>query len=102
MFTEVELLDAINELIDAKHSVQNCEKLAAVFTVLDHLYPNERDNSVNETLVGKYGNTEFLKEISGKPARDVWILMDELIDALAVLNPKLLKNFYTKLSEIKG
>lgn len=32
----------------------------------------------------------------------VWILMDELIDALAVLNPKLLKNFYTKLSEIKG
>lgn len=102
MFTEVELLDAINELLNARHSVQNCEKLASVYTVLDHLYPTERENQMQETIIGKYGNTDFLSEVAGKPARDVWLLVDDLIETLAIINPKLFDNFINKLNEIKG
>ena len=102
MFTEVELLDAVNELLNARHSVQNCEKLASVYTVLDHLYPTERENQLRETIIDKYGNTDFLNEVAGKPARDVWLLVDDLVQTLAIINPKLLDNFLNKLSEIKG
>lgn len=102
MFTEVELLDAVNELLNARHSVQNCEKLASVYTVLDHLYPTERENQMRETIIDKYGNTDFLNEVAGKPARDVWLLVDDLVQTLAIINPKLLDNFLNKLSEIKG
>lgn len=106
MFTRAELIDAINQLEDGKHSIQNCERLAAIYTVLDHLYePQDRgysyDNKVEvETTIGEYGNSDFLKRIAGKPVKQVWYLVNELIEALSVLNPKLLNNFLDKLDEL--
>ena len=107
MFTQAELEDAVNELMHGKHSIQNCEKLAAVYTVLDHLYGEKpimdfgysNDNKI-ESEVGQYGNSEFLKAIAGKSSKDAWLLMDELIEALTVLNPRLISNFYEKLNNI--
>ena len=107
MFTQAELIDAINEIEGGKHTIQNCEKLAAIYTVLDHLYNKEiplnrgysQDNKV-ETEIGSYGKSEFLSMISGKPSRDVWLLVDELVEALHVLNPRLLSNFLNKVNEL--
>lgn len=84
MFTQVELLDAIDELCGGKKSIQNCEKLAAVYTVLDHLYPEEK-----ETRLPYRDPQQFLK------------LFDELMEALQVLNPSLYQNFMMKLEEIR-
>ena len=107
MFTEAELIDAINQLEGGKHSIQNCERLAAIYTVLDHLYEPRinrgysGDNKVDaETLIGDYGDSEFFKAIKGKPSEEVWYLIDELIEALSVLNPRLLSNFFEKLDEL--
>lgn len=107
MFTQVELIDAINELEGAKHSIQNCEKLAAIYTVLDHLYPEKEQPDIGysqenrvEDEVGLYGKSKFLEAIAGKPPKQAWLLMDELIDALSVLNPKLLSNFFDKLYDL--
>lgn len=108
MFTQAELIDAINQLEGGKHSIQNCERLAAIYTVLDHLYTEpkldagySRDNKVEtETIVGNYGDSEFLKAISGKPANEIWDLIDELIDAISVLNPRLVSSFFNKLYDI--
>lgn len=106
MYTQVELLDAINELNDGKHTIQNCEKLAAIYTVLDHLkeepmietgYSN--DNKI-ESEIGLYGKSDFLKLVSGKPSKEVWLLIDELIEAISVLNPRLTNNFLDKLEEL--
>ena len=106
MFTQAELEDAVNELMSGKHSIQNCERLAAVYTVLDHLYGEKRpmieishDNKI-ESEVGLYGNSDFLKTIAGKSAKDAWRLMDELIEALTVLNPRLTSNFFEKLNSL--
>lgn len=110
MFTQAELIDAINELESGRHSIQNCERLAAIYTVLDHLYTPKPDinfdggysgNNMVEAEVGLYGKSEFLKAIAGKPARDVWLLIDELIEALSILNPKLLSNFLDKLNDLR-
>lgn len=62
MFTYAELIDAIDQIEQGKHSIQNCERLAAIYTVLDHLYGKEKpmmvevshDNKI-ETEVGHYG-----------------------------------------------
>lgn len=108
MYTQVELLDAINELNDGKHTIQNCEKLAAIYTVLDHMKEEKpmidvgysNDNKI-ESEIGLYGNSDFLKLVSGKPSKGVWLLIDELIEALTVLNPRLTNNFLDKLNDLK-
>ena len=111
MFTRAELIDAINEISDGKHSIQNCERLAAIYTVLDHLYEDipiknnsfkegySMDNNV-ENEIGSYGKSEFLNIIAGKPSKEVWLLVNELVEALNVLNPRLSSNFLDKLREL--
>lgn len=103
MFTREELIDAINQLEGGKHSIQNCERLASIYTVLDHLYAPintgySRDNRVDDDRIKKYGNSRFLTAIEGMNAREVWLLVDELIEALGVLEPRLLSSFYEKLN----
>ncbi len=103
MFSQAELIDGINELLEGKHSVQNCEKLAAIYTVLDHLYPVERipqgysgDEGKAESIP-RYGDTDFLDAISGKDPREMWLLMDELMETLAVINPRLYDGVMRKI-----
>lgn len=109
MFTEAELIDAIDQIESGKHSIQNCERLAAIYTVLDHLYGKERpimidtgysNDSKIETEVGQYGESNFLNIVAGKSAKEAWLLMDELIEALIVLNPRLMNNFFEKLNKL--
>ena len=109
MFTHAELLDAIDQIQSGKHTIQNCERLAAIYTVLDHLYQENKpmmvdlgysnDNKI-ESEIGNYGSTRFLESITGKSAKDVWLLMDELVSALIVLNPRLANNFFEKLNNL--
>ncbi len=106
MYSKAELIDAIDELTGGKHSIQNCEKLASIFTVLDHLYGQpqfvdtgySRDNRVDDDIIKKYGNSYFLSSIEGRNAKEVWLIVDELIEALGVLEPRLLSSFYEKLN----
>ncbi len=105
MFTKAELIDAIAELESGKHSIQNCEKLASIYVVLDHLYGTpvidngySRDNRIDDDRIKRYGNSRFLISIEGRPAKDVWPVIDELIEALGVLEPRLLSSFYEKLN----
>ena len=107
MFTQAELLDAIDEICKGKHSIQNCEKLAAVYTVLDHIEPKSLQTQgysyevkdVQETF-GQYGDSEFLKTISGKSIKESLDVINEMVDAVAVFNPKLHKAFLSRLSSL--
>lgn len=106
MFSKEELIDAINELEEGRHSIQNCEKLAAIYTVLDHLYPEElKSYSAGysgaskevETIVGDYGDTQFLSAIRSQKSEDMWLLMDELMSTIAVVNPRLYDGVMRKI-----
>ena len=104
MFTEAELIDAIDQITSGKHSIQNCERLAAIYIVLDHLYGKEEkpvmsDNKI-ETTVGQYGESKFLNDVAGKSAKEAWLLMDELVEAVQVFNPRLMNNFFEKLNSL--
>lgn len=113
-YTRQELLDAADELEHARHTIQNCEKLAAIYNVLDHMFPgwNESESLKSYTYgyssdskkeldtIGNYGDSDFLETVSEKPEDKVWMLMDELMDTVNVLEPKLYDSVMRKLRDI--
>ena len=65
MFTKYELLDGVNEIMEGKHTIQNCERLAAIYTVLDHLYPeNAEKTALNVQNEGYSYDNKVLELIS--------------------------------------
>lgn len=110
MYRRAELIDAIDELNDGKHSMQNIERLACVYTVLDHMdreYRLEEDKGYSydsppvavADTIGNYGKSEFLQIITGRNQREVLLIIDEVMDALKVMNPKLYMNAIDRLEE---
>lgn len=84
-------------------NANTCIKLAAFYTILDHL--NEKSPDVDRVQVGGYSfrdepdaadkvieydsGTEFSDVIQGRDPADVWPVMDDLMDAVRALQPKL-------------
>lgn len=68
------------------------QKLAALYTVRDHItIPQESPApvvAVSNTLP-EAGISDFLQAVAGKGAESVLLILDELMDAVGVLNPAL-------------
>lgn len=105
---EQELLDAIDELKHGRHTIQTCEKLAAVITCLEYMYPKEKEPNTSYGYSGKshaeygeevglYGDTDFLQAIAGKNQEDMWRLMDEAMSILAMTNKRLYEHIMSQL-----
>lgn len=104
MITEQDLKEAIAECQGQRNPNANtCIKLAAFLTIQRELYGNEEhDVETIQTYSYDSGITyesqsEFSKLIKGKPESDVFMVMDELMDALKVLNPRLYESVLRKL-----
>lgn len=93
MFNKNELLDAIDELEMSPATYQNCEKLATFYNLYDHLYgtggQTARVEPVREVTIGQHGGSEFLRLVEGKDAEEAWKTMDELMEAVKTLQPRL-------------
>lgn len=106
MFSEYELLDAIDECQNSlPKTFSTAEKLAVFYTILDHLQGNGYSRMMSadpapETAVGQYGTSEFFSAVQGKEAKKVWQVIGELMDALKVLNPKLYSRTIERLTAI--
>ena len=82
----------IAALEEEKPSYQVMERLADMYVVRDHMVIG--DQSKNQAAVSAQtahigSNSEFAKSIDGKSIDDVMSLFDELMEALAVTNPRL-------------
>ena len=106
MIGKSELIEARDELINSKSTIQNCEKLAAVCTVLDHCYP-EQKNDLSQPIEPRFSgysgdnikaDTQFLREIKGKNPDEYLPAIDELVTATMVYNPSLYRAFMRKLT----
>lgn len=97
MLTKEELLQAIAEVKERPASYSNCKMLATFYTLLDRLYPVSNTQLQTVGAIGKYGDSEFLQSIAGQPSEKVFQVLDELMEALKTLNPKLYNNVIQRL-----
>lgn len=99
MITEKDLLEAIAECQGERHpNASTCIKLAAFYTIYDHLFPqNDRAKEPTysfasepaEEVIEDWSGSEFSQAVSGRKPYEVLEVMDELMSALQVINPRL-------------
>ncbi|MDE5765338.1 MAG: hypothetical protein K2N49_01995 [Ruminococcus sp.] len=104
MFTRRELENAITELESKVQSFSDCEKLSALYTIYNQKFaPQESKESrtiYTETIVDDYGDSEFFEAIRDKDAGNVWSVMEELMAALQLFNPKLYNATLRKIDSL--
>jgi len=101
MPTKEELLKAINEVSKLPDTYSKCQKLATFYVLLNSLYSEEDlKNNVStqfQSTIPDLGESEFLQKVKGHDINLVFGILDELMDAVKVFNPKLYNNTIQKL-----
>lgn len=81
-------------------NANDCIKLAAFFTIKNELFPKRKElpelptysldpAPISDSIVNYDSGSEFSKVINGRRSADVWAVVDELMDVLNAINPKL-------------
>lgn len=104
MIREEDLHEAIAECLGKKNPDANtCIKLASFYTILDQLYPKEIAEQVSAQMpviptqsfapdpeiIDYEGDSEFAQEIRGRSVSYIMPIIDELMQTLQVLQPRL-------------
>ena len=106
MITEKDLQEAIAECQGTRNPNSNtCIKLAAYYTLMDHLYGKAEEKEIpsysyandNESNVTYNSDSEFSHVIYGRNVNDILPVIDELMDTLQIINPKLYNGVLNKL-----
>lgn len=107
MITHEDLQKAIAECQGVRHpDAKTCIMLAAFYTIQEHLYGDEPKASYSEPpeiqpgAVSAISNSEFSDAIDGKPIYGVLEVIDELMQAVSVFNPRLYAATLRKLDEV--
>lgn len=117
MITLEDLQSAIAECQGEREPNANtCIKLAAFLTIKAHLYGAEKPdisgavypavsytaahNGAESGAISAVSESEFSEAIDGKPVSEVMQVMDDLMQAVAVLNPRLYAATIRKLNEV--
>ena len=106
MIKEEELLDAIAECQGERNPNANtCRNLAAYYTILDHI--NEKEGIERPVNAYSYASgsdsitynsgSEFSESIYGRDVNDVMLIIDELMETLKLINPRLYDSVMRKL-----
>ncbi len=100
---------AIVELERREATFSGCAKLADLYTVRAHIIgqdtPYEQKYSTGKdpdikSRTDLYGNSDFLKAVSGKDALAAWSIMDELMDTLHIVNPRVYDSVIKKIKAL--
>jgi len=101
MPTKEELLKAIGEVSKQPDTYTKCQKLATFYILLNSLYPEEDfKNDINtqfQSTIPEFGSSEFLQRIKGHDMGLTFSILDELMNAVKVFNPKLYNNTIQRL-----
>lgn len=87
-------------------------KLATLYTIKNQMNKQKSENRSYEQAysaapaaempveVGRYGDSEFLREVEGKDQEQVWGIMDDLMDTLQVANPRVYNGVMRKIRQL--
>jgi hypothetical protein len=59
----------------------------------------QRIEPTKEVTINRYGDSEFLQAIAGQKAKDVWLVMEELMQTIQMLQPRLYQATLDRLNE---
>lgn len=107
MITERDLLEAIAECEGTpKPNANTCVKLAAYYTILNNMRGEEpkqqmmADYSYASAPSIPYSNSEFSRLVESKGIDRVYPILDDLMNTLMVLNPRLYQNVLNQMSDV--
>lgn len=102
MITRNEIDEAIAEVEETMRNYNDCQKLATFLTLKDLLYTKRKQyiETVTETVVEYEGATEFSDVVNGKVAADVWAVIDELMEAVKYLQPRIYQQVINRIKNI--
>lgn len=100
MITKNEIEKAISELEAAPMSYSSCEKLACFYTIRNNLFAYETPVKVKAADIQVSGDSEFVELINQKNLEDVFVIMDELMEALKITNSRLYDGVLRKLEKL--
>lgn len=97
MITENELKRAIAQYQGLKDpNANDCIRLASYYTILDHT-EEQQDEKQNYSFSATPSNVKLKQALERKSVDEIILLIDELLEALEVLNPRLYSSFINKL-----
>ena len=117
MITEKEIAQAIEECMQEPVTGNKRAVLADLIIIQDYLFgepmrEREAPHPMHmqsysaptieqvETYIETNGDSEFLKAVDGKKADRVWKLMDELVEAVKILHPRMYTAFIDKVQDL--
>ena len=106
MITEKDLQEAIAECQGQRNPNANtCIKLAAFYTIRREMFGEEKDagpppgysgysflpepQSTAEPLIFNDSDSDFARAIDGRTQKEIWPLMDEMMDTIHAIHPRL-------------
>ena len=101
MITEKDLQEAIAECQGQRNPNANtCIKLAAFYTIRRELFGEGKDagpltsysyamQTESEPMIMNDSDSEFARMIDGRPQAEIWPLMDEMMDTIHAIHPRL-------------
>ena len=105
MITEKELTDAIRECESEPITPNKVSKLADFYIIYEHLFGQPVDTAYSyapqaEKVIYTDGGNEFLQAVNGKDTEKVVAIIDELMEAVKILQPRMYDGVICRLSEI--
>ena len=117
MITEKEIEQAIKECLREPVTGNKRAVLADLIIIQDYLFgettqaqeapqphPMQSYSAPPMEQVEKYiettGDSEFLKAVDGRKSDKVWKLMDELVEAVKILHPRMYTTFIDKVQDL--
>ena len=117
MITEKEIAQAIEECMREPVTGQKRSVLADLIIIQDYLFGEPMQEQAAqqpmpmqsysappmeqaETYIETTGDSEFLKAVDGRKADKVWKLVDELVEAVKILHPRMYTTFIDKVQDI--
>lgn len=103
MITEKDLQEAIAECQGQRNPNANtCIKLAAFLTIKKEMFPEEQEEqhysfATPIETISYHSDSDFAQAVQGKDQDEVFSVIDELMDAVKVLNPRLYDSVMRKL-----
>ena len=101
MITEIDLQEAIAECLGQRNpNASTCIKLAAFYTIRREMFGEEKNadqfpgysytmQTESEPMIENNSDSEFAQAINGRPQREIWPLMDEMMETIHAIHPRL-------------